>query len=129
MRPGAAAPGNVAASIISSIGVMPAIGSFENWPERIRHGADQAAVDIDRAAAHAGDDAGVGERAALEPREDQIAARADDVAQDAKDVDLELVEPIALEYRPADADHARLQLVYGECAALGNERRARHDEK
>ena len=24
--------GSVAASIISSIGVMPAIGSFENWP-------------------------------------------------------------------------------------------------
>ena len=32
--------------------------------EGVRHGADQTAVDVDRAAAHAGDDARLGERAA-----------------------------------------------------------------
>ena len=83
-------------------------------PERVRHGADQPAVDVDRAAAHAGDDAGVGERPAFEPRQDQVAARADDVAQHAEDVDLELVEAVALEDRAADADHARAELVDGK---------------
>ena len=86
--------------------------------ERIRHRADEPAVDVDRAAAHAGDDAGVGQRPALEPREDQIAFRTDDVAEHAKDVDLELVEPVALEDRPADAGHAGLQLVQREEPAL-----------
>ena len=37
-------------------------------PEGIRHGADEAAVHVDRAAAHAGDDAGLGQRAAAELR-------------------------------------------------------------
>ena len=89
--------------------------------ERVRDRADEPAIDVDRAAAHAGDDAGIGERAAFEPRQDQVAARADDVAEHAEDVDLELVEPVALEDRPADADHPGLELVHGKGPALGRE--------
>ena len=46
---------------------------------------------------------------------------ADDVAEDAEDVDLELVEPVALEHRAADADHPGLELVDGKGPALGRE--------
>ena len=49
----------------------------------------------------------VGERSALEPGEDQVALRADDVVQDAEDVDLEFFDRVAGEHRAADADHAR----------------------
>ena len=43
--------------------------------ERVGDRADQPSVDVDRAAAHAGDDAGLGERSAFEPRENQVALR------------------------------------------------------
>ena len=69
--------GSVAASIISSIGVMPAIGSVGELAERVRHGTDEPAVDVDGATAHAGNDAGLGQRTAFEPGEDEIPARAD----------------------------------------------------
>ena len=74
--------------------------------ERIRDGADQPAVHVDGAAAHPGDDAGGRQRAALEPREDQVPAGADDVAKDAQDMDLERLDAIAFEHGPADAFHA-----------------------
>ena len=51
-------------------------GFLRERADRIRDGADQPAVDVDRAAAHAGDDAGLGQRAALEPGEDEVAAAA-----------------------------------------------------
>ena len=86
---------------------MPAIGFLRERADRVRDRADQPAVDVDRAAAHAGDDAGFGERPAFEPREDQVALRALDVAQHAEDVDLEVLQLGALEDRAADADHAR----------------------
>ena len=95
---------------------MPAIGFLGELAQRVRHGADEPAVDVDRAAAHAGNDAGVGQRAAFEPGQNQIAARADAVAQHADDVDLELVEAIALEDGAADADHAGPDLIDGEGA-------------
>ena len=82
--------------------------------ERVRHGADEATVDIDRAPAHAGDHARIGERSPFELGENQVAARADDVAQHAEDVDLEILELIALKHRLADADHARFELIDGK---------------
>jgi hypothetical protein len=75
-------------------------------PQRVRDGADQPAIDVHRAAAHSGDDARRGERSALEPRQDQAAAGADDVLEDAEDVDLEILDPRAFEYGPADSFHA-----------------------
>jgi len=82
--------------------------------ERIRHRPDEAPVDIHGAAAHAGDDTGVGERAAFELGENQVAARADDITEHAENVDLEILELVALEHRPAGADHAGFQLIDGE---------------
>ena len=75
--------------------------------EGVGHGADEPPVDVDRAAAHAGDDAGRGERSAFEPGEDQVALRPDDVLDDADDVRFELFDARAFEDRVADADHAR----------------------
>ena len=86
--------------------------------ERVRDGADDAAVDVHRAAAHAGDDAGVGERTALEPRENQVAPRTDDVAEHAEDVDLELVEPVALEDGAPRGHHAGPEVIDREDARL-----------
>ena len=90
---------------------MPGNRLLGERAQRVRHGADEPAVDVDRAAAHAGDDAGVGERPAFEPRENQIAVRADDVLEHAENVDLELLDAGALEYRPADRDHAGTDFV------------------
>ena len=49
-------------------------------------------VDVHRAAAHAGDDPGLRQRPAFEPREDQVALRADDVFDDAEDVGLKVLD-------------------------------------
>ena len=50
---------------------------------------------------------GLGEPGAFEPRENQVAARALDVAEHAEDLHLEILKLGALEDRSADADHAR----------------------
>jgi hypothetical protein len=77
----------------------------------VGHRADEAAVDVDGAAAHAGDHARFGQRASFEPREDQVALRRLHVLEHAKDVDLEVLHLGALEDRAAGADHSRLDLV------------------
>ena len=87
------------ASVISPIGVMPAIAFLRKLAQLIRHRAKQPAVDVHRTAAHAGNDAGLGEWSALETREDEIAARSDDVLEHADDVDLELLDLVAFETR------------------------------
>ena len=90
---------------------MPGDRLRRERPDRVRHRADQPAVDVNRAAAHPGGDAGFRQRTALEPRQDQIAVRPLDVAQHADDVRLELLEVGALEHRAADADHSWLDFV------------------
>jgi hypothetical protein len=82
-------------------------------PDGIRHRADQPAVDVDGAAAHALRHTGLGERPPFELRQDQIASGTLNVAEDAEDVDLELFELGALKDRAADADHARTDFVDG----------------
>ena len=47
----------------------------------------------------------VSQRAALEPGQDQIAPRADDVFDHPDDVSLEFLDPSAVEHGTADADH------------------------
>ena len=64
------------ASFISAIGVMPAIGFLRERPDRVRHRADQPAVDVDGAAAHAGGDTGL--RRAARPRAAPGSDRAAD---------------------------------------------------
>jgi hypothetical protein len=106
----------VASAVISSIGVMPAIGSLENWPSEY-----ETTVDVHGTAAHASNHAGIGEWTAFQPGQNQVAARPDAVAQHADHVDLELFESIALKDRPADADHSGLDLVDGKGPGLGRQ--------
>ena len=89
--------------------------------QRIRDSADEPSVDIYGASAHACDDAGPGQRSSLKTRKNQVAARADDVAEYANDVGLKLVEAVAFEHRFADADHAGPQLINWECPALSRQ--------
>ena len=89
----------------------PGDGFGRELPERVGDRTDQAAVDVHRASAHPRDDAGLCEGTSAEAREDQITLRAHDVAQDAEDLDLELLDGRALEHRPADTDHAGPNLV------------------
>ena len=73
--------------------------------QRIRHGADEPVVDVHRAAAHARNDPGVGERTALQPGQDEVSLRADDVLEHAQDVRFELLDMGAVEHRVSDAHH------------------------
>jgi hypothetical protein len=74
--------------------------------ERVRHGADEASLHIDRAPAHPPDDTRLGERPPLEPCEDQVAARAEYVPKDADDVRAEILERFAREDRAPRTHHA-----------------------
>jgi hypothetical protein len=96
--------------------------------ERVRHGANQSAVDVDRAAAHAGDDAGVRERPAFELGQDQVPVRADYIFEYADDVRLELLDVGAVEDGPADADHAGPDLVDPHLGG-GSRRQRRHADQ
>ncbi|KPJ68988.1 MAG: hypothetical protein AMS14_11860 [Planctomycetes bacterium DG_20] len=77
--------------------------------ERVRHRPDEAAVDVDRAAAHAGDDAALFQARAAAPADDQVALRPE-LLQDRQHLDLELDDGGGLQGGPADAGHARLDL-------------------
>ena len=100
--------------------------------ELIRNRADQLAVDVDGAAAHAGDDPRLRQGAALETRQDQVALGRDDALQRADDVDPELLDPVALEDRAPDADHAGFHVGHGHQRVAGGdagpgERQGAHD--
>ena len=73
--------------------------------ERVRDCTNQPAVDVHRTAAHASDDAGVGERSAFEPRQNQVAVRADHILEHAENMGFELFDSSAVEYGSADGHH------------------------
>lgn len=85
---------------------------LREWkPERYR--AEQFAVDINGAAAHALQHTGFGERAAAEAREnDRLFWR--DIFQDSEDLDLELLDLTALENGAANAAEAWVDFFDGE---------------
>ena len=83
------------------LGVRPSIG----------HGADQTAVDVDRAAAHALDDSGLFQRSAGQPGQDQVLARPQSVALNSEDFDLEGVDGGSLEDGLAHAAHAAAKVI------------------
>jgi hypothetical protein len=76
--------------------------------------ADQLAVDVERAAAHAGDGAHQLDPRVGEFAEDHALARPERVAEHAGDLDREGLGVAALEDGPDLALHARLQLVQRE---------------
>ena len=99
-------------------------GFLRKRAQRVRHGACQTPVDVNRAAAHPGDHARVGQRPAFEPGQNEIAPRADDIPQHAEDVDLELFDLVALPHREAGRFHSRFDLIDG---VVGGRSREAHD--
>ena len=91
--------------------------------EREGHGdgAGQFAIDIDGAAAHALHDAGMFERAAGEPGQDEGFLGAE-IVEHAEDFDLEFVDAVAGEDGAAGAAHAGSDVLQGKKeAGLGEE--------
>ena len=77
-----------------------------------RDRADQFAIDVNRAAAHALHDAGMLERSAGKPPQDQRFLRAG-IFQNAEDLNLKILDFVAVENRLADAVHARPDIFEG----------------
>ena len=100
-------------------------------PQRVRNGSHYAAVHVDGAAAHAGDDPRAGEGPALEPGQDEIPAWPYDIPQHADELDLELLDPIALEDGVADPDHSGSDLIHRHaCGRRGHgQNRQRRERK
>ena len=91
----------------------------------IGHGARQPVTEEDRAAAHAAQHAGVRERSARQPHQDEVAPRTD-VLEGADHFDLEVLHPGAAEHGLPDPLHAGLDLaeredLLGDCRARGEE--------
>ena len=76
-----------------------------------RYGADQLAIDINRAATHSGDHAGLFKRTAGKPRQDQVLLGGNGVLEDAENLDLELINPVAFEDGAAHSLQSRVDLV------------------
>jgi len=79
--------------------------------EGIRHGAHELAVDEDRAAAHARDDAGLSQGPAFQPGQDHALLRADGVVEHAQDPNVELVDPGPFEDRSTGALHSGADVI------------------
>ena len=79
--------------------------------QRVGHGADQLAVEVHRAAAHSGDNACLGKRPTFELREDEIAARSNDVAKHADDVNVEFFDLVALPHGVTRGHHSGFDLI------------------
>jgi len=98
---------------------------FGEAAERVRDSPDQLAVDVHRAPAHPGDDAGMGQRPAFELRENEVPVRPDDVLEHADDVDLEFFNARAVEDRPPDADHAWADFIDAHLSAGAGKQRGK----
>jgi len=99
---------------------------FRERAEGVRHGTCQPAVDVHRASAHAGNNAGLGQRSAFEPGQNQIAPRSNHVPEHAENVNLELFDLAALPNGEPGGFHAGLDLIDGE---VGAGRRQRHRQQ
>ena len=89
---------------------MPAIGSVANGQEKATAPA-KPAVEVDRAAAHPGDDAALLEILPGEPRQD-VAALGLLVLEHAQHFDLEALRHRALEHRQPIATHTGVNLFH-----------------
>ena len=99
---------------------------FRERAEGVRDSTRQSAVDVHRASAHAGDDAGIGERAPFEPGQNQIAPRSNHVPEHAENVNLELFDFAPLPNGEPGGFHAGLDLIDGK---VGAGRRQRHRQQ
>jgi hypothetical protein len=81
-------------------------------------GAEQFTIDIDRAAAHALQNAGLGQRAAAKPGQDDGLLWTE-ILQDTEDFDLEVFDPVALEDSFADASKSGSDILDWEKILTG----------
>ena len=81
-------------------------GLLRERAQRVGNGADEPPVDVHRAAAHALNHPARGQGAAVEPGEDEVAARSERVLEHADDLGRELAPPRPLEDGEARAPHA-----------------------
>ncbi len=88
-------------------------GLFGKLANTISDGADQLAVNVNRAATHAGDHAEILDFLAVQPRQDDVGFRASHVAQHAQDLDIHRFRGHAFEDGIGHAVHAGLDLVLG----------------
>ena len=86
-------------------------GFHRKQPEAVRQSADKFTVDIDRAAAHARDDAGIVDIGTRDPHHDDIVIRVELVPDDTDHFDFEGIDPGILKDREAVSAHARLHVV------------------
>ena len=86
------------------------MASFVKLPKLQRQRAGQLSVEIDWAAAHPGDDAGLLHFVAEQPDQNDVQLRAHGVVQDTDHFEIDLFDLIALENRIGDALHAGLYI-------------------
>src|ERR1700687_250328 len=92
-------------------GSDPGDGFFGEDAELEGEGACELAFQVDGAAAHAGNDAGVLDFGAFKLDEDDGLARAEEIGHDADDFEVELFDLVAGEDGVGVAMHARLDLA------------------
>ena len=80
--------------------------------DAIRDRPDQLAIDVNRAAAHARDHAGVFDLGAVQTRQNDVGLRAGHVAQHAENFDVHGLRLHAFEDGVGDAVHAGFHLVF-----------------
>ena len=95
--------------------------------ESVCYCADELVVDVDRRAAHPGDDPGVLEVGALETGEDHVSVRAI-VSKHAQYVDLERFDRVARKHTPAFADHPGTDVFDGDRLDGGSVERRREKQ-
>jgi hypothetical protein len=89
------------------------------FPDAIRDGAHQLAVNVDRAAAHAGHDAGVFHLLAMQARQDHVGLRTRHIAQHAQNFHFHRLRRYAFEDGVGYAVHAGFDLVLGHDLDFG----------
>ena len=97
-------------------------GVLAELADAVGERAEQAVADVDRAAAHAGDDAGVLRLGAVELGQNHVLAGTAGAAEDAEDLDLHGLGLAAGEDGPGGGRHALAHLAEGEEASGGGRR-------
>lgn len=83
---------------------------------------EEFAIDVDRTAAHSLQNPGFGEWTAAQPG-DNDGLPWSEILQDSEDLDLELIDPIALENGFSDAAESRADILDWEEVLTGKDRR------
>ncbi len=94
---------------------------FGKGTECVGHCADQTSIDVDRTAAHPGDDASVRQWATFQARKDQVSACADHVLDHAENPGAKFLDSRPIEHGPAHSHHSGTDLVHAHVGRGGFE--------